>query len=328
MSHKILNEIYLILPNLSQARKEKRGIIASLITGIIGLAYEGISSYLHNRRQKAMNKAFIAIENYVNPQHNKIIHLENSMTMYGIYNSETLEKLIDTVHKMHNTTTWNEELFASKLDAWYKWYLSKDGISNCAINSLLYLRTLWEKYIHVYKEFISQLHMYEKAVRIFSKGYLPISLLPPSKLQKILEVKKAIQKTNPDYDTVIKTIFTSHMKSVTLGIDRHRNLIIIFPVFIQPYMQQPLILYQIEPVPIPIVDQNKQANSYMHFQIDKPYTALNSETYILIGQQELGTCKKIGYKFYYKQLFMVKHNRNLEHAKRLVTNFTTKNFLW
>ena len=74
------------------------------------------------------------------------------MVMYGIYNSETSEKLIDTVHKMHNTTTWNEKLFASKLNAWYNWYLSKDGISNYMINSLLYLRRVREKYIHMYKD--------------------------------------------------------------------------------------------------------------------------------------------------------------------------------
>ena len=43
--------------------------------------------------------------------------------MYGIYNSETLEKLIYTVHKMHYTTTWNEILFANKLSDWYNWYL-------------------------------------------------------------------------------------------------------------------------------------------------------------------------------------------------------------
>ena len=72
------------------------------------------------------------------------------MVMYGIYNSEPLEKLINTVHKMHNTTTWNEKLFAGKLTEWYDWYLSKKGISNYAINSLLYLRMIREKYIHMY----------------------------------------------------------------------------------------------------------------------------------------------------------------------------------
>ena len=45
----------------------------------------------------------------------------------------------------------------------------------------------------MYEECISQLYMYEKAIRILSKDYLPISLLPPSKLQEILgKVKKAI----------------------------------------------------------------------------------------------------------------------------------------
>ena len=108
-SHKILNVISLILPYFPKARKEMRGIITSLITGFIGLAYEGISSYLNYRRQKDMHESFIAMENKVNLQCNRIIHLENLMVMYGICNSETFEKLIHTVHKMHSTTTWNKK---------------------------------------------------------------------------------------------------------------------------------------------------------------------------------------------------------------------------
>ena len=73
-------------------------------------------------------------------------------------------------------------------------------------------------------------------------------------------------------------------------------------------MQQPLLLYQIETVPVPIIDQkNKQAHSYTHLQIDTPYIAPNSETYITIRQQELRTCKRIGYEFYCEELFVVKH---------------------
>ena len=41
--------------------------------------------------------------------------------MYSMYNSETLEKPIDTLHRMHNTMTWNEQLFSSKLDSWYNY---------------------------------------------------------------------------------------------------------------------------------------------------------------------------------------------------------------
>ena len=122
----------------------------------------------------------------------------------------------------------------------------------------------------MYEEFIIQLCMYAKVIRILLKGCLPISLIPPLKLQDILNIaKKAIQTTNPDYDIFTKRLHLYYdMKLVTFAADRDRNLIIQFPVFIQPYTQQPLILYQIETVPVPIVDQNSQENSYTHLQID------------------------------------------------------------
>ena len=85
------------------------------------------------------------------------------------------------------------------------------------------------------------------------------------------------------------------MNLVTFGIDRKRNLIIQCPVFIQPYTQQPLILYQLETVPVPVIDKNTKADTYTQLQIKKPYIALNTEMYINIRQQELATCKKIGY---------------------------------
>ena len=97
------------------------------------------------------------------------------------------------------------------------------------------------------------------------------------------------------------------MQLVTFGIDKDKNLIIQFPVFIQLYTQQPMILYQIETVPAQIIDQNAQAQSYTHLQINKAYIALNSNTYISIRQQELRTCKRIGYEFYCEELFVVKH---------------------
>ena len=42
------------------------------------------------------------------------------------------------------------------------------------------------------------------------------------------------------------------------------NLIIQFPIFIQPCTQKPLILYQLESVPVPILDKNTKAQSYTH----------------------------------------------------------------
>ena len=96
------------------------------------------------------------------------------------------------------------------------------------------------------------------------------------------------------------------MKLVLFGIDQDRNLIMQFPVFVQPYTQKPLILYPIEIVPVPILDMNKRADSYTWIRIDKPYIALNPDTYISICSEELRTCKRIGFEYYCEELFVVK----------------------
>ena len=97
------------------------------------------------------------------------------------------------------------------------------------------------------------------------------------------------------------------MKLVTFGIDDKRNMIVQFPVFVHPHNQQHLTLYQLETVPLPIIDRNKNEQSSTHLKVTKPYIALNSETYISLRIQELEMCKKIGYEFYYEELFVVKH---------------------
>ena len=117
-----------------------------------------------------------------------------------------------------------------------------------------------------------------------AKGYLSNTLVTPSIVQEILKnVKIALQATNPEYDLVIDRLYPYYdIQLVTFGIDRDKTLIIQFPVFMQPYTQQPLIMYQLETVSAPIIDQNTHAHSYKQLQIEKPYIALNSETYISI----------------------------------------------
>ena len=60
----------------------------------------------------------------------------------------------------------------------------------------------------MYERFIAELKSYSKAIRILSKGYLPITLIPPSKLQLIIsQVKMALAKTNKDYDLVLSRLY-------------------------------------------------------------------------------------------------------------------------
>ena len=104
-------------------------------------------------------------------------------------------------------------------------YADALGLQHYSINSLLYLGTVQDKYIALYKELITQLSIYATSIRILAKGYLPISLITASKLEENLsEVKIVIMKTYPDYDLVIDRLHLYYdMKLVTFGIDKEKK---------------------------------------------------------------------------------------------------------
>ena len=186
--------------------------------------------------------------------------LDDTLLTYGIYNAETLEKLINAVHEIHNAASSHEKMFAGEHNPslFRMLYTDTLGIQQYATNSLLFLQIIQDKYISLYRELITLLHTYVLAIRILAKGYLPNTLITPRKLQEILtEVKGSLHITNPDYTVVLNRLHLYYdMQLVTFGIDSNMNLVIQFLVFIQPYTQKPLILYQLETVPVPVLDQN------------------------------------------------------------------------
>ena len=62
---------------------------------------------------------------------------------------------------------------------------------------------------------------------------------------------------------------------------------------------------------------NKWADSYTWIRIDKPYIALNLDTYISICSEELRTCKRIGYEYYCEELFVIKSKSKYSCASAL-----------
>ena len=75
--HILKNEVGLILPKFSEGRKSKRGIFSTIISGFVSVAFEGISSFLQNRRHKVLYKAVCIMSSKVDIQRNKFMHLEN-----------------------------------------------------------------------------------------------------------------------------------------------------------------------------------------------------------------------------------------------------------
>ena len=100
------------------------------------------------------------------------------MIMYGVYNSDTLKDLIDTVHRMQNFTTWNEKTFAVKLHDWMEIYSQDEGVHTYAINSVLFLTTVREKYVKMYERFIEELKLYSKTKSFVKRVFAHFSATP------------------------------------------------------------------------------------------------------------------------------------------------------
>ena len=93
-AQKILkNEVDLILPKFQTQRSDKRAIFGAIISGFLGLAFEGIFSFLHHKRHRALQKAVKMMSIMTDAQRNKLMHLDNLLIMYRVYNAEILSKL-------------------------------------------------------------------------------------------------------------------------------------------------------------------------------------------------------------------------------------------
>ena len=175
-THNILEkEIKLLLPQVQS--RQKHGIITTLVSNFIGLAYEGIFSFLHHKQNNALHKVVQAMDDKANIQHHQLMKLDNSMLMYGVYNAETLEKLIKTVHGIHNATSFHERLFAGEHSpsTFRTLYAHSLGLQHYSTNSLLYLRIIQDKYVALYRELVTQLHIYVSRISagkgIFAKHF-------------------------------------------------------------------------------------------------------------------------------------------------------------
>ena len=78
-----------------------------------------------------------------------------------------------------------------------------------------------------------------------------------------------------------------------------------FPVFIKDFKQPPCHFFEINTVPVPIPDKNRQADSYFQVKIQKSYIAAGMDYYIQIRMTEM--YKSIGYIYYCEELFVAKH---------------------
>ena len=235
----------------------KRGfgsILAKAIPGLITLAVESVSSYIKGRQQQRINTAVTRLRNDDNKIRNDLKQHKNELLMYGRYNLNSLKGIINTINALHDRQSYYEWAVKQKDFNFRKTDI--DAV-NYNFDTMMYLSNVREEHVVTYREAVKAARDFLDGIAIVTQGRLPRSLISDNQLREILGKVDAMVKRNyPDYVLAAKHI--SHyrdMKMVTFSVDQQaHSLILTFPAFIKNYRQPPLSLYEVETVPVPIID--------------------------------------------------------------------------
>ena len=165
---------------------------------------------------------------------------------------------------------------------------------NYNFDTMMYLDNAREEHVVTYREAVKAARDFLDGIAIVTQGRLPRALISDNQLREIIGKVDAMVKRNYlDYVLAATYIFHKRdMKMVTFAVDQQtHSLIVTFPAFIKNYKQPPL--YEVETVPVPIIDKNVKANSYSQVRIEKSYIAAGTDYYIQLKISELLMCKSI-----------------------------------
>ena len=237
---------------------------------------------------------------------NTLSQYQDDFLMYGKYSIESLKKVINTLNALHDRQTELEKLVTTKVFTEAK---HVGDALDYSVELQLFFELAQEEHVTKYKEVYKAGRELLDAIAILSQRRLPRSLFPDQRLKDILaQVDKMVKMSYPDYELAASHI--SHyrdMELVTFSVDRvTHSLIVTFPVFIKDFKQPPLSFFEIETVPVPIPDKNRQADSYSR-QNSKRLYSTGMDYYIQIRMTEMLMCKNTGYIYYCEELFVVKH---------------------
>ena len=290
--------------------RERRGfgsILAKAIPGMITLAIESVSSYIKGKQQQRINTAVEELRSDDNNIKNDLKQYRNELLMYGRYNLKSLRGINNTINALHDKQTYFERAVKQKD---FNFRKSDMDAVNYNFEVMMYMKNVREEHVVTYREAVKATRDLLDGIAIVTQGRLPRALISDNQLRKILGKVDAIVKRNyPNYVLAAKHI--SHyrdMKMVTFSVDQQAHfLILTFPAFIKNYKQPPLSLYEVEIVPVPIIDKNVKADSYSQVRIEKSYIAAGTDYYIQLRISELLMCKSIRHIYYCEELFVIKH---------------------
>jgi len=296
--------------------------------GLIPIASELISSKIRRKRNEAVVRAINSLRSHAQRNTEAMFALKQDMTIFGDKIVKNTQNIAEKVreHKLEATRRFqkieseinkatvtmnqmldklhNHELYAKILTQYFVAYMNAHD--RCQEMH----RVMDEEMIRPTTEILLQYRKVLRSIAILGRGYLPAELVGFETLKAIIDdTMKVVSQRGGGYMPALESIHHYYdMKLVSFLVDPNsRDLVLTFPILLKPSNMDPLKLFEIETVHVPVEDADKQTQTFTRVQMSKPYIAAGSNFYIQLRIPELRMCKVIGFEFFCEELFTMKH---------------------
>ena len=292
--------------------REKTALLVMVIlqagAAVGGTLIKGVNALVDAKRVKSFNNAIKMVAANVELTHQRLMTLENRMSMMT---KAIIPALDDLKSRIANTN--------QKLTLQYRMMQMAHHRYNLLFRQMYEMLTihhfallLFKKYLTIQVGTLQRIHhqyiRYESAIddtligiKSLSSGYLTHHIFDPKTLSTYLEaIADDMEDTAPDYEPIITDVYQYYSNLLASFTNMIDDLILQLPVLIKFKVQIPMSLYSVETVPIPLDAETYTGVKFEYTQIVPKieYIALIEANYVPLMQAQISLCAKIGYMYY------------------------------
>ena len=283
-----------ILPNYkSSGGRQKR-----FLTDLLGLAFQGINTYMNYRNGQKLQDAMEDIKDRQDHLEDNIVRVENNMmslALTTVTEIEDLREQLDISNRyleemVHMVTVISDEM----LELEEKVKQNSEALLYLS-NQLTTVIAVQERHMALYQQLLAELDHFMDALDKLSTGSLSHTVIPPHLLKTYLNhVQETLASQYPEYE-LIMTEVQQYYDLPLCHFDYHENMVgIQIPLYVKHYTQQPLDLYYLQTVPVPydihdsvFKDPREEKVAYTQLSPKHKFLAMSESTTISLDRHQL-----------------------------------------
>ena len=276
---------------------------------------KGINALVDAKRASSFNNAIKMLNANVEITYNRLVTLENRISMMVKSIMLVLKDLKLQINKTNEQLASQYRIMSSAHNRYsllFRWTHKMQTIHHFALLFKNYLTIQVGTLQRIHRQYIRYESVLDDmliGIENLNSGYLTHHILDPQVLTKYLEIiEDDLEETAPEYEPVFTSLYQYYGNSLALFTNTINDLLLQLPILIKLKVQVPMSLFSIETVPVPLDAETFIGDKIEYTQIkpETEYIALTDNNHVPLTQVQISLCAKIGYMYYCEYAHLLK----------------------